>query len=681
MARLRKASPTDPAMAFPAPANPKRSSPRKTIRESPSKRELRYTSQDPEDSFLVPKVPSGDTPVRKQRTLKPVSLNTTLLRKLSTESLASPEKSSRRTNRDDRLGYMYSRSLARTVVKSQQKKGREEKKIEVAVGEETALDENEEPDQSLWCGDEGDEVNAENEAEGIQQEQEEEEEEEEDEDPIVDVKNRRRQLQSQAIKADAQPEMPPPLTCMKLPHRKAHSMISNWAQEVIDLTSSPEPPASFVLPPPPPLAKPEALVFTSSRPTSSSSNNVHAILNFSPTPTKQKSPRKAPPISRPSTPSLPPASPSKLVSPSKKKKHIPDAPELRPSLEAFWSAEVVNGFNDKHSPSKPLLSPRKQKWLESLEKGDAGSDSDSSFPSPTTSPKKKSQSQSPTREGPTTVSPTVAELRAQRKEFAANKHAIAETFLKELDDTITNGRISELSHLTGGIKLLWSCTLKTTAGRANWRREQIRLRTGPLPTDIRLEIRHHCSIELAEKVIDDETRLYNVLAHEYCHLTTFMISNQRNNPHGAEFKSWAKKLSQVFADKGVEVTTKHSYQISYKYVWECVACGYEFKRHSKSVDPERHSCGRCKGKLVQTKPVPRNGSREKSKYQVFVKANYTRVKRELETKGLDAALGKVMEAIGKEYREAKEKEKSKASEAVGEVELAFEALNLEDGDV
>jgi hypothetical protein len=42
--------------------------------------------------------------------------------------------------------------------------------------------------------------------------------------------------------------------------------------------------------------------------------------------------------------------------------------------------------------------------------------------------------------------------------------------------------------------------------RANWKREQIRVRTGPLPMDFRTEVRYHCSIELAEKVIDDEER-------------------------------------------------------------------------------------------------------------------------------------------------------------------------------
>jgi predicted SprT family Zn-dependent metalloprotease len=356
------------------------------------------------------------------------------------------------------------------------------------------------------------------------------------------------------------------------------------------------------------------------------------------------------------------------VSPSKKKPVIPKAPDLRPSLDAFWNPEVVNEWNERHSPSKSLVSPRKQKWREDIVKMmDAitisdDEDSDAEPPSPTASPQKKTTK--PTQpctttkkaakvQAPITSGPSVKDARAQRKAFATQKHDLAMSFLTELDTTIAQGQISALSAQTGGIKLIWSKTLKTTAGRANWKREQLRIRTGPLAGDFRPEIRHHCSIELAEKVIDEPVRLYNVLAHEYCHLLTFMLSNVRNNPHGAEFKAWGRAVSLAFAHLDVEVTTKHSYAIEFKYVWECVACGYEFKRHSKSVDTAKHSCGKCKGKLVQTKPVPRKDAGEKSGYQVFVKENFARVKRDMEARGEDTKVGKVMEGVAREWREKK----------------------------
>ena len=169
--------------------------------------------------------------------------------------------------------------------------------------------------------------------------------------------------------------------------------------------------------------------------------------------------------------------------------------------------------------------------------------------------------------------------------------------------------------------------------------------------------RHHASIDLALKVIDDEDRLLNVLAHEFAHLATFIVSGVKDNPHGREFKAWAAKCSAMFGHKGVKVTTKHSYEIEYKYVWECVGCGQAFKRHSRSIDPGKHSCGRCREKLVQVKPPPRNAEGKKTEYQVFVKENFQRVKTE---KG-GAAHGVVMEEIGRLYREHKAKKAGSGS--------------------
>lgn len=618
---------------------------------------------------------------------------------------------------------LYAKSLARSVVNKQAQKGRIDVVREVEVlealqrprskgreQEERVLevDANDEAETSLWCGDE--EVDSEKQT-GVSVEDI--SDEEEDEEPVIDAKNRRRLPQTRRVVSDSEddesedrtalpaqhisqpafriPEhnlseaplprdLPQTLASLRSPHKKGHSTISNWAHGVIDLTSSPEVPASFVLPPP---SHARSSSFAaSSRPTSSASNGALAILTYSPTPTKHRSPCKAPPISRPSTPPLPPASPTKLVSPSKKRLPIPKATELdgRPSLDAFWNPEAVNDWNDHHSPVKPLVSPKKQKWRKDIVKMMEGialeDSSDEGYESPTTSHKKK-QIRSPAKKIiDVEAASSVKELRAQRKAFAERKHAMAEAFLTELDDTICSGRIAALSSHTGGIKLIWSKTLKTTAGRANWRREQIRIRTGPSPTETRTEIRHHCSIELAEKVIDDEERLYNVLAHEFCHLTTFMISEVRNNPHGAEFKAWGRKATTAFAHKGVEVTTKHSYQIEYKYIWECVTCGYEFKRHSKSIDPVRHSCGKCKGKLAQTKPTPRgagvdkDGKREKSEYQVFVKENFTRVKMELADRGQSVQMGKVMEAVARAYRDGKAKKDD------GVLETALQGLKI-----
>ncbi|KAL8774994.1 MAG: hypothetical protein Q9209_000473 [Squamulea sp. 1 TL-2023] len=357
------------------------------------------------------------------------------------------------------------------------------------------------------------------------------------------------------------------------------------------------------------------------------------VLKFSPP--RLTSPSRLPPLNQAATP---PPSPTKSKLPSPTKKfHIPPSPH-RPSIDAFWSQEVINDWNDSYSPKKPAKSPHRRKF------NTAGEDGDDYL--------------SPCENG--RRSPSKSQINAdkqaaeKRKTFNEKKYGLATAFLKELDQTIVNGQIAKLTEPTGGVRLLWSKKLQSTAGRANWRREAIRTK-GVEVQGSTTEYRHHASIELAEKVIDNEDRLINVIAHEYCHLLNFIISNIKDNPHGREFKTWAKKCSTAFAHRGVNVTTTHVYEISYKYIWACSKCEIEYKRHSKSIDPTRHSCGKCHEKLVQVKPTPRGEGKGVSEYQKFVKGNFARVKRERP----EISMGEVMTALGREFREAKQKEKRK----------------------
>lgn len=373
----------------------------------------------------------------------------------------------------------------------------------------------------------------------------------------------------------------------------------------------------------------------SSRPQSSSDKeNAAAFLQFSPP--RLYSPAKTQQRDRLVTP---PPSPSKsrLQSPSKTRPRVP-TPTLRPSLDAFWDIDTVNDWNDQYSPQKTLKSPRKLKFL----KEDA-------LASPTSSPRK---SKSPSK--------TTRAERDVKKDFEARKHGVAEKFLSELDEVVTGGKVKELAATTGGVHFVWSKTLNSTAGRANWRKETTKTRK--LDGTVEITYKHHASIELAEKVIDDENRLLNVIAHEFCHLANFMISGIKDKPHGHQFKEWGGKCTQAFKDRGVEVTTKHSYQIEYKYIWQCSNedCAVEFKRHSKSIDPKRHTCGTCRSKLVQIKPAPRKDAGNATGYAAYVKANFAEVKR-----GMPGASQKeVMEAVGRKYR-AEKNAKDNAVNIVG----------------
>lgn len=323
----------------------------------------------------------------------------------------------------------------------------------------------------------------------------------------------------------------------------------------------------------------------------------------------------------------PPTSPQrtqkKLLSP-KKGPRIPSTPH-RPSTDAFWDPDVINEWNEEYSPRKaPKGNPRT---------------SDGRFEvCLPTSPTKKSQ---PTRD---------RSGHEAKKAFAQKKHEVAEAFLRELDESITGGKVFEMAALTGGVKIIWSKKLNTTAGRANWKRETMRSTTlcADNRSETKITYRHYASIELAEKVIDDEERLLNVIAHEFCHLANFMISGIRNNPHGKEFKSWAIKCSRQFYNRGIHVTTKHSFDIDYKYIWECTNCGTEFKRHSKSINPLKHLCGLCKSKLVQTRPLPRTNITAND-YQLFVKENMKMVK----DQNPGSPQKQIMTLLGKMYQEHK----------------------------
>ncbi|KAJ5823413.1 hypothetical protein N7447_005753 [Penicillium robsamsonii] len=204
------------------------------------------------------------------------------------------------------------------------------------------------------------------------------------------------------------------------------------------------------------------------------------------------------------------------------------------------------------------------------------------------------------------------EIRAQVAEFNQKKIAFAEGFLRHLDNTF-NSQISSMTKATGGIKIIWTKNFRNTAGRATVRTE--RLLEGEASVEVPAKRRYHATIELSEKVLDSEDKILCTMTHEYCHLLDIMVTENRAKgtaQHGASFKQWGDRCVRALEGHPiyggrVEVTTKHSYEINHKYIWACKAQGCDFRvgRHSKSVDPKRQFCGRCRGVLEQIKPVPR----------------------------------------------------------------------------
>ncbi|KAH9921399.1 SprT-like family-domain-containing protein [Fomitopsis serialis] len=167
--------------------------------------------------------------------------------------------------------------------------------------------------------------------------------------------------------------------------------------------------------------------------------------------------------------------------------------------------------------------------------------------------------------------PALEAAEQQRRERYAN------TFFDEMNRLV-------FGHgLPSKTELKWSKRLLTTAGKANWHRS----REGVDST----------RIDLAVKILTSDERIRNTLSHEMCHLASWIISDAPTENHGDIFQEWAKKVMRARPD--IEVTTKHNYEIEYKYEWKCQQCNKIYGRHSKSINPEECVCGACRvGKLI-----------------------------------------------------------------------------------
>ncbi|KAH0262862.1 hypothetical protein KCU91_g13109, partial [Aureobasidium melanogenum] len=177
--------------------------------------------------------------------------------------------------------------------------------------------------------------------------------------------------------------------------------------------------------------------------------------------------------------------------------------------------------------------------------------------------------------------------------FGVEKVYKAEEFIQELDEKLTGGRIAQMTALTGKVKILWNKRLTATAGLAKCKR-------GSLPG------MSSATIELSDKLIDDQDRLLNTVAHEFCHVANILISGDLRS-HGSGFKKWGRKCEEAFIDLGIKVTRTHNYKAKFEFIWTCIEkrCGEEIGYHSKRLDPKKDRCRLCGGVLMQTNPVAR----------------------------------------------------------------------------
>ncbi|KAG6918674.1 hypothetical protein DXG01_012491 [Tephrocybe rancida] len=169
--------------------------------------------------------------------------------------------------------------------------------------------------------------------------------------------------------------------------------------------------------------------------------------------------------------------------------------------------------------------------------------------------------------------------RISKKAQAAAEQERRELYARKLFD--------ELNHTVFGdklpkeTKLNWSKRLLTTAGRAKWHRDGIQT----------------TEIELAEKILDCDERIRNTLSHEMCHLASWIIDASPKEVHGRIFKAWSDKIMRKRPE--IEITTRHDYEIGFKFNWKCLKCAKTYGRHSKSIDVTKVVCGACReGRLA-----------------------------------------------------------------------------------
>ncbi|XP_068446116.1 germ cell nuclear acidic protein [Clinocottus analis] len=137
----------------------------------------------------------------------------------------------------------------------------------------------------------------------------------------------------------------------------------------------------------------------------------------------------------------------------------------------------------------------------------------------------------------------------------------------------------------------------------------------------------YARIELSEKVCDSADRLRDTLIHEMCHAATWMINGVRDG-HGNFWKLYARKSTLAHPELPM-VTRCHSYDIKYKFQYQCTRCQNKIGRHSKSLDTQRFMCALCTGQLVLLTPAK---PRAPTAFANFVKENFGTVRQELSGK-------------------------------------------------
>ncbi|XP_074963035.1 germ cell nuclear acidic protein [Phalacrocorax aristotelis] len=196
------------------------------------------------------------------------------------------------------------------------------------------------------------------------------------------------------------------------------------------------------------------------------------------------------------------------------------------------------------------------------------------------------------------------------KYFKKHKEELAQKLYCLYNSTIFEQKLPEK------MVIIWNKKMRKTAGYCVTGQTE-----GP-------EAKRYARIELSEKVCDSADRLRDTLVHEACHAATWLINGVRDG-HGRFWRFYANKSAVIHPELPV-VTRCHSYEINYRFIYECVLCKATTGRHSKSLDTERFVCTFCGGQLVLSQPTRKDGTPARTHLMPFakyVKENYGLTKR------------------------------------------------------
>lgn len=140
-------------------------------------------------------------------------------------------------------------------------------------------------------------------------------------------------------------------------------------------------------------------------------------------------------------------------------------------------------------------------------------------------------------------------------------------FYNHCNETYFQNRLPKL------VGMEWSTRAKATAGYCR------RTKDGYI---IRVSVPYHTTNS-------DPKELENTIVHEMIHVLHF------DDGHGPKFKHEMNRLNRDF---GMNITVYAHGEVDYKYIYECLECGHQYKYLRRIKQLHTRRC-RCHGSLVE----------------------------------------------------------------------------------